>query len=119
MTTYLSKELQDGLDSARRQTPTARARLRLRHGDTVLPVRRHDPAGLWLDSTAAPRIRGLVDIYDGARHLYQALIVASREDGDLTRFEFKRSTRADAEAPVDFERAEAAPVALLGDALPE
>ena len=58
-------------------------------------------------------LRGFVDLYDGARHLYQCLIVASEEDGGQMRYEFKRSTEARDAAPLDFARDEDAPVALI------
>jgi hypothetical protein len=61
-------------------------------------------------------MRGLIDIYDGPRHLYQALIVASARDGDMMRYEFKRNTAAATQAPVDFEQAPNRPVALLPSA---
>ena len=59
-------------------------------------------------------MRGLVDIYDGSIHMYQCLIVASEEEGGEMRYEFKRNTRAVQSAPLDFERSENAPVALIG-----
>ncbi len=63
----------------------------------------------------APKLRGLVDIYDGARHLYQCLIVASEaQDGEMI-YEFKRHTAAVDRAPLDFSPEENAPVALIED----
>jgi len=55
-----------------------------------------------------------VDLYDGSRHLYQCLIVASEEEGDEMRYEFKRNTPAVDSAPLDFERGANKPVALIG-----
>ncbi len=62
----------------------------------------------------APQLRGLVDLYDGSRHLSQCLIVASEAEGGEMRYEFKRSTAASDSAPIDFYRAPDAPVGLLG-----
>ena len=60
----------------------------------VFPVLDYRDSGFSLDIDNAPKLRGLVDLYDGSRHLYQCLIVASEEDGMLMRYEFKRSTAA-------------------------
>jgi hypothetical protein len=67
-----------------------------------------------VDLQDAPQLRGLVDLYDGSRHLYQCLIVASEEEGDEMRYEFKRNTPAVDSAPLDFERDANKPVALIG-----
>jgi len=67
-----------------------------------------------VDLQDAPQLRGLVDLYDGSRHLYQCLIVASEEEGGEMRYEFKRNTRAVDSAPLDFERDANKPVALIG-----
>ena len=63
-----------------------------------------------------PHLRGLVDIFEGSRHLYQALIVASAEAGDVTRYDFKRNTAAMAAPPVDFEQTARRPAGLLSKA---
>lgn len=114
MTTFLPKEVQDGLDIARRRAMRKRSRLRV----AVDPQRRFAvlefrDGGFALDRAETPHLRGLVDLYDGSRHLYQCLIVASEEDGPLMRYEFKRATAAVESAPVDFARETAAPVAYL------
>jgi len=54
------------------------------------------------------------EVRDGARLLSQCLIVASEEDGDMMRFEYKRMTEATSEQPLDFVRDPDAPVALIG-----
>jgi hypothetical protein len=55
-----------------------------------------------------------VDLYDGTKHLYQCLIVASEEEAGEMRYEFKRNTRAEDKVPLDFEQAPAALIALIG-----
>lgn len=114
MTTYISKEVQDGLEAARIQGMKKSSRLRVEVGDTYYRVLRLWKSGFTVEAETTPRLRGLVDLYDGANHLYQCLIVASEEDGAEMQYEFKRSTIADDKAPLDFYRDADAPIALLG-----
>lgn len=113
MPTFLPKEVQEGLDLARKRELKRSARLRVAVDDAVYPVLDYRDGGFALDIENAPKLRGLVDLYDGARHLSQCLIVASEQDGGLMRYEFKRATAATDKAPLDFARDENAPVALL------
>ncbi|GAA6209057.1 hypothetical protein NBRC116601_23500 [Cognatishimia sp. WU-CL00825] len=115
MTTFLSKEVQAGLDAARKSGLKKKNRLRVRAGDEIYPVLRFQDDGFTLDVEEAPNLRGLVDLYDGARHLYQCLVVASVVDGDEMFYEFKRATAARKEPPLDFVQEEDAPVALVTD----
>lgn len=114
MTTYLSKELQQGLQAAQKLARTRKSRLRVRVGDEVIPVIRFWDKGFAVDSDAAPRLRGLVDIYDGARHMFQCLIVAADEEDGEMRYDFKRATPATDHAPLDFAPLDDAPVGLIG-----
>ncbi len=113
MTDFLPKEVREGLEMARKRDLRKKGRLRIRVGDEVFTVLRFWETGFALDVEEAPHLRGLVDIYDGARHLYQCLIIASEEAGGEMIYEFKRNTAAVDRAPVDFVRDENAPVALL------
>ena len=114
MTTYLPKEVREGLEQARKRDLKKTSRLRVAVGDEVYPVLEFRESGFTLDIENAPKLRGLVDLYDGGRHLYQCLIVASEEEeGAVMRYEFKRSTAAVDKAPLDFARDENAPIALL------
>ncbi|MGB1236058.1 MAG: hypothetical protein ACPG5U_10010 [Planktomarina sp.] len=113
MTTYLSKEVSAGLEAARKSALRKKSRLRIKAGDETLSVLKFWDTGFSVDLQDAPQLRGLVDLFDGARHLYQCLIVASEENGDEMWYEFKRSTAAVDRAPLDFVRAVDAPVALL------
>ena len=70
--------------------------------------------GFALDAEDAPHLRGLVDLYNGGAHLYQCLIVASSEEGDLMHYEFKRNTATADRAAPDFVVDDGAPIALLG-----
>ncbi|WP_417242400.1 hypothetical protein [Celeribacter sp.] len=113
MSEYLSKEVREGLEMARKASLKKRSRLRVQAGGETFRVLRLWDGGFALDHDDAAHLRGLVDLYDGANHLYQALIVASEDDGHEMTFEFKRSTAAVDKAPLDYDRPDDAPVALL------
>ena len=100
MSDFLPKEVREGLEQARKAKLKRRSRLRVRVGDMTYPILRS-----WET--------GLVDVYDGSKYLYQALIVAAQEDGQEMSFDFKRATLATDKPPLDYDRADDAPVALL------
>ncbi|GLS85335.1 hypothetical protein GCM10010873_03080 [Cypionkella aquatica] len=113
MLEFLPQDIRDGLDAARKRETTRKSRLRVQVGEAVFPVTRFWNGGFSLDAALTPHLRGLVDVYDGARHIFQCLIVASSvENGDLV-CEFKRLTLVSDRAALDYERDENAPVALL------
>lgn len=113
MIEFLPEDVVDGLARGRKSAATKRTRLRVRAGDEMIPLLRLTGRYFTIDSTVAPKLRGLVDIYDGTRHLYQALVVAASLEGDAVVFEFKRNTATASGPALDFVREEAAPVALL------
>ena len=114
MTEYLTKELREGLAQARKFAAKKKSRLRVHVGDEVFPVLRVWDMGFALDAEDAPHMRGLVDLYDGARHTAQCLIIASDEEAGEIRYEYKRTTAAHKRAPLDFAREDDVPVALIG-----
>ena len=77
MLEFLPKEVRDGFEAARKRDARRRARLRVRVGGAVFPVLRLSEDEMQLDASLTPHLRGLVDLYDGARHVAQCLIVAS------------------------------------------
>ena len=113
MSDFLPKEVREGLELARKRALQKKSRLRVHTDDEVYPVLRFWEDGFSLDAEDAPHLRGLVDLYDGARHLYQCLIVASSEEAGEMVYEFKWHTEAVDKPPLDFYRDENAPVALL------
>jgi hypothetical protein len=113
MTTFLPKEVQAGLDSARLASLKSASRLRLCVNNTTYPVLRMWKTGFSMPSEDAPRLRGYVDLYDGSIHLFQCLIVASEEEAGEMCYEFKQLTAVSDKAALDFERDENAPVALI------
>lgn len=113
MLEFLPAEILDGLQAARKRDVARKSRLRVQVGEAVFPVLRYWDEGIALDAALTPHLRGLVDLYDGSRHLCQCLIVASSvENGDLV-CEFKRSTPVADRAPLDYWRDENAPVGYL------
>lgn len=113
MTDFLPKEVRAGLEVARKKGLTKRSRLRVHAGDDIYPVLRFWADGFTLDADQVTHLRGLVDIYDGSRHLWQSLIIASEvEEGELVCV-MKRSTAALERPPLDYARDDTAPVAYL------
>ncbi|HMS97067.1 MAG: hypothetical protein JNN02_07390 [Tabrizicola sp.] len=111
---FLSREVREGLEAARKAALKKKSRLRVEVGDAVYPVLRFWDTGFSLDAEFSPsKLRGLVDVYDGSRHIFQCLIMASTiEDGELV-CDFKRATAVSDRAPLDFWRDENAPVGYL------
>ncbi|OUS20546.1 hypothetical protein DI396_02905 [Litorivita pollutaquae] len=113
MTTYLTDEMRQGVQRARKLAAASKTRLHVEaDGQTHRVLRRWDN-GFALDADTAPHLRGNVDLYDGPRHIYQCLIIASEQEGGEMRFEYKRATAARQTAPVDFERDRDAPSGLI------
>ncbi|MGC8203064.1 hypothetical protein ACP2AV_10205 [Aliiroseovarius sp. PTFE2010] len=115
MNDFLPKEVRDGLEMARKAQLLKSSRLCVHAGDKVYRVLRLWGTGFAMDAEDAPKLRGLVDLYDGPSHLYQALIVTSDEDSGERIFEFKRATQAQTFAPRDYSVDENQPIALLGN----
>lgn len=113
MSTYLPQDIHDDLDAARMAKLRKRNRLRVMVEGEAFPILRLWRSGFSVESEVVPPLRGLVDVYDGAQHLYQCLIVASGEDGGEMRYEFKRNTAAQDSAPLDHARDPEAPIALI------
>jgi len=114
MSTYMSDEVREGLKAARMAALKKSSRLRVLVGDDFHPILRLWKDGFAVEEETAPAMRGLVDIYEGGRHIYQCLIVASEAEAGEMRYEFKRNTVVTDTAPLDFYRDPQAPVALLG-----
>ncbi len=113
MSTFLPKDVLAGLDSARIAALKKTSRLRVMAGDEVFPVLSRWDTGFSVDAAEVPALRGLVDLYDGTRHLCQCLIVASEAGSGELRYEFKRATPVSDRPPLDFFREPDAPTALI------
>ena len=114
MSDFLPQDVRDGLELARKQKQRKKSRMRVKAGDQTFTILRYWDQGFALDADEAPNLRGLVDVFDGARHLSQCLIVTSEEASGERVFEFKRSTPYSETPAVDYELREDAPVALIG-----
>ena len=110
---YLTPELQQGLAAARKLAGRRKSRLRVEVDGQARPILRLWQGGFALDAQDAPHLRGLVDVYDGARQVLQCLIVASEEEGGEMRYEFKRATPTAEAPPLDFVREADAPIGLI------
>ena len=115
MSTWVPKEVQAGLDAARKKSLRKSTKMRVEADGQSFRVLKYRENGFTLDIEDAPHLRGLVDLYDGGRHVYQCLIVASEEDGDVMHYEFKRSTVAEDRPPADYFKGENQPAALIAD----
>jgi len=113
MLEHLPKDIREALEAAHRLAARRSSRLRLHAGDSVYPILRAWEGGFALAGDSAPNLRGLVDVHDGARHLWQCLIVASREENGEIICEFKRNTVVTDRPARDFPVADDAPAALL------
>ena len=113
MLSFLSKEVRDGLDTARKSEQRRKSRLRVQVGEAVFPILRIWSGGFALDAALTPQLRGLVDVYDGANQIFQCLIIASVPDGDEVICDYKRSTLVADRAALDFVRDDSAPIAYL------
>lgn len=113
MSEYLPKEIRDQLRAAVSKSKRSRATRCVHVGDEAFAILEMGEDGFSVEAEETPRLRGLIDIYEGPRHLYQALIVAAARHGDTMRYDFKRNTAATLNAPVDFEISDSRPAALL------
>ena len=113
MLEFLPKEISESLHAARVSRAKRRSRLRLRVGEVEHPILRLWVDGMALDAGMVGHLRGLVDVFDGSRHVFQCLIMASSiDDGELV-CDFKRATPVSDKAPLDFWRGEDAPAGYL------
>ncbi|MFE3836831.1 hypothetical protein [Pseudogemmobacter sonorensis] len=110
MLEYLPKELRDGFEAARKRALRRHSRLHIELGGVVFPVLRYWENGFALRADVSPRaLRGLVDLFDGPRHIFQCLIIASEIEGDELTCIFKRATPVVDRAALDYWHGEDEP----------
>lgn len=113
MSEFLPEAVRKGLEDARKAALRRSSRLCVHDGDDVYRVLRLWDGGFAMDAEDAPQLRGHVEIYDGARHLYQCLVITSREEDGERIYEFKWHTPVSDRPALDFELEGDAPVALI------
>lgn len=89
MIEMLPEAVRRGLEQARKSSLHRNDRLCVHDGDDIYRVLRFWEDGLSIDAKHGDRLRGRVEIYDGARHLYQCLIENGRQEADEIIFDFK------------------------------
>ena len=102
MSTFLSKDVLAGLEAAQKTSLKKKNRFRVEFNKNHFPVMRLTQNGFCVEAEMAPMIRGLVDLYDGDKHLKQCLIVASKEENGIVHFDYKRNMATQTSAPKDF-----------------
>ncbi|KQI69274.1 hypothetical protein AN189_06900 [Loktanella sp. 3ANDIMAR09] len=113
MNDILPDAIRKGLQEARRVSLDRGERLCVHDGDDVYRILRFWQDGMALDAGACDKLRGRVDIYDGARHLYQALILGADVTDGECHFRFKWLHPVRQTAALDFESELRAPAGLL------
>lgn len=113
MTTFMSRDVLEGLASASKLQAKQSSRLRVAMGDQTFPILHMTDESFSLDTSDTPKLRGYVDILDGTRLKYRALIVASEVGSSETVFEFKQATNIATGPALDFEKSDTAPVGYI------
>ena len=70
------------------------------------PITYFDKKVLEIETSLAPKLRGLVDIYRANKYYAQCLIVVSSSNGYRTRYEYKRYTEKSINPPRDYIKEE-------------
>ena len=92
MTNFLPQRVLDELDSSNQGAGSSIQIPFVDTGEAQHPIRKLWPHGFALDAEDTERLPGRVDIYRGAEHMYQCLVIAGDVDDDQRIFFFKRAT---------------------------
>lgn len=99
--------LPDGFqpDRARRRmsSPTRALRLRVEAGGVQYAVLRKWPTGFAVSAADADAVKGVVDLFDGRKHLRQCLISGRKDAGAEVFFTVKSATGVDYAAATSLE----------------
>lgn len=107
---FLPREVLEGLVQARRlHRRKSGGGMRVQVGQAWYPIRAYDETGFEVARDDAPKLRGLVEIHDGARMVRSALIVAAETLDGAIRYGFKRATAVRSTQPLDYETGGEAP----------
>jgi len=113
MSDFLPEAVRKGLEDARLAMLRRSSKLCIHDGDRIHRILRLWDGGFSLAAKDAPHLRGFVDLYDGPRHIYQCLVVASHDENGERLFDFKWNTAVNDRPPLDFVRETEAPAALI------
>ncbi len=113
MESFISSEVRQGLKRAETKALRKKNRLRIFVDGQTTPILRTWDGGFSTDIEDAPTLPGLVDIYDGSRHLYQCLVIFSAREGNEMIYEYKRQTAAEDRRIADYDVIDDTPVALI------
>ena len=102
MLEYLPAEIRDELQGAKLRQGSRRRRLSLHQGDMVFSIRRMWTDGFSLALADVTQLRGLVEIHEGPRHILTCLINAAEIDGDELLCSFKRASKVQERAALDY-----------------
>lgn len=91
-----------------RAEPLARRPVRpglvLEAGSRRFPILELTDDSLVIEAPDSATLRGYADIYDGARHIAQCLLLLAAPEGEFLRCTFKRRTPFRLDPPADFAR---------------
>lgn len=89
---FLPEDIRRGLQAAQTRAQRKSSRLSVHMGDAAYPILRLSETGFVVESGRVPVLRGFVDIYNGPRHILQALVIGVEDQDGERSYEFKRET---------------------------
>jgi hypothetical protein len=110
---YISPEVLEGLRAAQLRSEKRKSRLRVQSSDQEFRVLTSWENGFSLEETDHPHLRGVVDLYEGPRHVSHCLIIHSRTENGRILYEYKRATVPSDGPAADFVHETVTPLALL------
>jgi hypothetical protein len=113
MIDHLPEDVRKGLENARKASLKRSDRLCIHDGEKVYRINRFWAKGMSIDGQYGDKLRGRVEIYDGARHVYQCLIENGRTENGACVFDFKWLHPVADQPAADFVRPTAVPAGLI------
>jgi hypothetical protein len=95
MDTFLPKGFEAGPTRSKTSRQRRVAQLSVASGGVIFPVLRRWATGFAVSAADVPTLSGVVDLYDGAEHLHQCLIIRCERLDDENVFIIKRSFAVD------------------------
>lgn len=103
MDTFLPLGFEAGLTRPLMSRPVRATRLCVEASGVYYPVLRRWATGFAVRAGDVPALSGIVDLYDGADHLHQCLIISKDEANDEIVFTVKRGNVVNYAAVPDIE----------------